>query len=72
MKLPGRFMAVSDRIIADTNNPLLIFLNASVITNHELAEIEQWCKANDCCYYLVGMVRFPDEKSKMAFFLRWM
>lgn len=64
-------MAVSDRIIADTNNPLLIFLNASVLTNHELAEIEQWCRSNGCRYYLVGMVMFPDEKTKTLFIMRW-
>jgi len=70
MKLPGYFMSITDRTMG-TQNPLQIYLNASVITSNEFEEIKQWCNVNDCRYSLVGLVEFPDDQSKTLFLLRW-
>lgn len=70
MQSPGHFMAITNRIMT-TRNPLHIYLNASVITSNEFEEIKQWCKKNNCNYYLVGLIEFFDEKTKTAFLMRW-
>ena len=70
MKLPGYFMSITDRTMG-AQNPLQIYLNASVITSNEFEEIKQWCNVNDCRYSLVGLVEFPDDQSKTLFLLRW-
>ena len=46
-------------------------LNHAVLSQEEINAIQDWCRENNCKYYGMGLVEFPDRKTITLFTLKW-
>lgn len=46
-------------------------LNHSVLSLTEIEDIANWCEENNCRYYGMGLVEFPNKQAVTLFMLRW-
>lgn len=58
-------------ILRDLDQPRPYAVLDHLITDHEVLEIKDWCRKNDCTYYSIGVVKFCNHQTTAMFVLKW-